>query len=95
MDARGGALDPALGTARGERGDEPVAALGVGAADAAQVAVVLARRDQVRERELVERGGAVVGGELLRRQRGRERGAARAIQPSRSAGASVLDAVPT
>ena len=74
VDARRRALDPALRQLARERGDEPVAALGVGAARAPQVAVVLAGADQVRERELVERGGAGVGGELLRRQRGREPG---------------------
>ena len=49
---------------------------------------MLARADQVRERELVERGGAGVGGELLRGQRGREpgraRGSSRAAAPARA-----------
>ena len=78
-----------------ERGDQQRAALGVRAPDA-RAGGGRARRDAIRSASASwsSAGEPASAASFSPRERGRRAPAARAIQPSRSAGASVLDAVP-
>ena len=80
MEAGGEAGEPRRRRVLGERGDERLALARVDAAHPPQVAVVAARLDQPRERELVQGGRAAVGEVLLVRDRVDQRG--RADEPA-------------
>ena len=93
VEARGDPVDGRLWERVGQGLDERLATGAVAQAHPAQVAVEVARRQEVGECQLLDPGGAPIGQELLVAHRLEQRDGTTS-QPSRSAGASVLLAEP-